>query len=111
MGDFSYFKNVWNVDNWEGLPPFTVMDDMDAQDEGKGLSFSWFKPWFGAQDSMTVTDKYRPKTDILNGKPLIWLNNFDIKETFGRRFTLHQFLSPVALTKFCLCVGLLSPLR
>ena len=82
MGDFSYFKNVWNVDNWEGLPPFTVMDDMDAQDEGKGLSFSWFKPWFGAQDSMTVTDKYRPKTDILNGKPLIWLNNFDIKETF-----------------------------
>lgn len=82
MGDFSYFKNVWNVDNWEGLPPFTVMDDMDAQDEGKGLSFSWFKPWFGAQDAMTVTDKYRPKSDILNGKPLIWINNYDITETF-----------------------------
>ncbi len=82
LGDFSYFKNVWNVDNWEGLPPFTVMDDMDAQDEGKGLSFSWFKPWFGAQDAMTVTDKYRPKIDILNGKPLIWINNYDITETF-----------------------------
>ena len=82
LGDFSYFKNVWNVDNWEGLPPFTVMDDMDAQDEGKGLSFSWFKPWFGAQDAMTVTDKYKPKYDILNGKPLIWINNFDINETF-----------------------------
>lgn len=82
LGDFSYFKNVWNVDNWEGLPPYTIMDDMDAQDEGKGLSFSWFKPWFGAQDAMTVTDKYRPKSDILNGKPLIWINNYDINETF-----------------------------
>ena len=80
LGDFSYFKNVWNVDNWEGLPPFTVMDDMDAQDEGKGLSFSWFKPWFGAQDAMTVTDKYKPKYDILNGKPLIWINNYDIND-------------------------------
>ena len=82
LGDFSYFKNVWNSDNWELLPPYTIMDDMDAQDEGKGLSFSWFKPWFGAQDAMTITDKYKPKEDIVNGKPLIWLNNYDIEETF-----------------------------
>ena len=82
FGDFSYFKNVWNLDNWEGLPPYTIMDDMDAGDEGKGLSFCWYKPFFGAQDCMTVTDKYRPKEDIVNGKPLIWINNFDITETF-----------------------------
>lgn len=82
IGDFTYFKNIWNSDNWEFLPAFTIMDDMDAQDEGKGLNFSWYKPWFGAQDAITITDKYRPKEDIINGKPLIWLNNFDIKETF-----------------------------
>lgn len=82
IGEFSYFKNIWNSDNWEILPPYTIMDDMDAQDEGKGLSFSWFKPWFGAQDSMTITDKYRTKEDIINGKPLIWINNYDIDETF-----------------------------
>jgi hypothetical protein len=82
IGDFSYFKNIWSSDNWEYIPPYTIMDDMDAQDEGKGLSFSWFKPWFGAQDCMTITDKYKPKEDIQNGKPLIWLNNFDITETF-----------------------------
>lgn len=82
IGDFTYFKNIWNSDNWEYLPPYTIMDDMDAQDEGKGLNFSWYKPWFGAQDAITITDKYRPKEDIINGKPLIWLNNFDIKETF-----------------------------
>ena len=82
IGDFTYFKNIWNSDNWEYLPAYTIMDDMDAQDEGKGLNFSWYKPWFGAQDAITITDKYRPKEDIINGKPLIWLNNFDIKETF-----------------------------
>ena len=82
LGDYVYFKNIWSSDNWEYLPPYTIMDDMDAADEGKGLSFSWFKPWFGAQDSITITDKYRPKEDISNGKPLIWLNNFDINETF-----------------------------
>lgn len=82
LGDYVYFKNIWSSDNWEYLPPYTIMDDMDAADEGKGLSFSWFKPWFGAQDSITITDKYRPKEDIANGKPLIWLNNFDITETF-----------------------------
>lgn len=82
LGEFSYFKNVWNVDNWEGLTAFNVMDDMDAGDEGKGLSFCWFKPFFGAQDAITVTDKFKPKQDIVNGKPLIWLNNYDYTETF-----------------------------
>lgn len=82
IGEFSYFKNIWNIDDWEYLPPFTIMDDMDAADEGKGLSFAWFKPFFGAQDCMTVTDKFKPKEDIVNGKPLIWINNNDITDSF-----------------------------
>lgn len=82
LGDFSYFKNVWNMDNWEGATAFTIMDDMDAADEGKGLSFSWYKPFFGAQDAITVTDKFKPKQDIYNGKPLIWINNYDLEESF-----------------------------
>lgn len=82
MGDFSYFKNIWNLDCWEGKTAFTVMDDMDAGDEGKGLSFCWYKPFFGAQDAITVTDKFKPKEDIWNGKPLVWLNNYRIEETF-----------------------------
>lgn len=82
LGDFSYFKNIWSLDCWEGKTPFTVMDDMDAGDEGKGLSFCWYKPFFGSQDAITVTDKFKPKEDIYNGKPLIWLNNYPIDETF-----------------------------
>lgn len=82
LGPFVYIKNIWNSDNWETLPPYVIMDDMDAIDEGKGLNFSWFKPFFGAQQVVTVTDKYRPKRDIVNGKPLIWINNFGLDETF-----------------------------
>lgn len=85
LGDFSYFKNIWSVENWEGLTAYTIMDDMDAGDEGKGLSFCWYKPFFGAQDAVTVTDKFKPKQDIVNGKPLIWINNYDYKETFQSR--------------------------
>lgn len=82
FGEFSYIKNVWNMDNWEGATAYTIMDDMDAGDEGKGLSFCWYKPFFGAQDAVTVTDKFKPKQDIYNGKPLIWINNYDITESF-----------------------------
>ena len=82
LGPFVYIKNIWNSDNWEALPPYIIMDDMDAVDEGKGLNFSWFKPFFGAQQVVTITDKYRPKKDIVNGKPLIWINNFGLDETF-----------------------------
>lgn len=82
FGEFSYIKNVWNMDNWEGATAYTIMDDMDAGDEGKGLSFCWYKPFFGAQDAVTITDKFKPKQDIYNGKPLIWINNYDITETF-----------------------------
>lgn len=82
FGNFSYFKNIWNLDCWEGRTAFTIMDDMDAGDEGKGLSFCWYKPFFGAQEAVTVTDKFKPKEDIYNGKPLIWINNYKIEETF-----------------------------
>lgn len=82
LGNFSYFKNIWNLDCWEGRTAFTIMDDMDAGDEGKGLSFCWYKPFFGAQEAITVTDKFKPKEDIYNGKPLIWINNYKIEETF-----------------------------
>ena len=82
MGSFSYFKNMWNVDNYESEAAFNIFDDMDSADEGKGLSFAWFKGWFGAQDCMTVTDRYKPRMEIKNGKPLVWLNNYKLHESF-----------------------------
>jgi hypothetical protein len=91
FGEFSYIKNVWNLDCWEGKTAYTIMDDMDAGDEGKGLSFCWYKPFFGAQDAITVTDKFKPKEDIYNGKPLIWINNYDYTETFQSK-TAQEYI-------------------
>ena len=53
LGEFSYFKNIWSVENWEALTPFTVMDDMDAGDEGKGFPLTI--SCFGLNLSVTVT--------------------------------------------------------
>lgn len=82
IGDFSYICNMWNMDSWETKTAYTIMDDIDPVDNDKGLNFAWFKPFFGGQDVVTVTDKFRPKRDILNGKPLIWLSNYRLDEVF-----------------------------
>ncbi|KAF8872205.1 hypothetical protein CPB84DRAFT_1829873 [Gymnopilus junonius] len=36
-----------------------------------------YKAFFGAQEEIEVTDKYRPKSTLHWGKPLIWLSNED----------------------------------
>lgn len=92
IGSFSYIKNVWSMDCWESKTSYTIMDDLDAGDEGKGLSFCWYKPFFGAQDAITITDKFKPKQDIYNGKPLIWLNNYKIEETFQSK-TAQRYIA------------------
>ena len=74
MGPFSYFKNMWNALDYETDSPFNVMDDFDIIFE-KPSDFNSFKPWVGAQDTITISDKWVKKMDIINGKPLIWLNN------------------------------------
>ena len=85
IGDFTYICNMWNMDSWETRPAYTIMDDVDPIDNDKGLNFAWFKPFFGGQDIVTVTDKFRPKRDIVNGKPLIWLSNYKLEDVFKRQ--------------------------
>lgn len=104
IGEFSYIKNVWNLDCWEGKTAYTIMDDMDAGDEGKGLSFCWYKPFFGAQDAITVTDKFKPKEDIYNGKPLIWINNYDITETFRSKTSQDYIKKNMIIIKISHCL-------
>ena len=75
----SYWKNLWNSDNYELLAAINVMDDIEVVfDSAK--DFGLYKGWFGGQDCITTSDKYRPKIDIDNGKPLIWLNNSKLEE-------------------------------
>lgn len=89
LGQFTYVCNTWNVDNWEENSPFSVFDDIDPVDEFKGHNFSWFKPFFGGQDVATVTDKYRAKRNIFVGKPLIWLSNIPLDESFKSCYAMN----------------------
>lgn len=89
LGPFTYVCNTWNVDNWEENSPFSIFDDIDPVDELKGHNFSWFKPFFGGQDVATVTDKYRAKRNIFVGKPLIWLSNIPLEDSFKSRYAME----------------------
>lgn len=82
LGSFSYIANIWSLDQWDSQAAFTIFDDMDPGNDGRGLNFTWFKGFFGAQKVLNVTDKYRPKRSIINGKPLVWLSNYELEEVF-----------------------------
>ena len=83
IGDFTYLCNMWRMDSWETNTAFTIMDDMDPpSDSDKGLNFAWYKGFFGAQDTLVMTDKYRTKKQLDNGKPLIFINNHNLDHLF-----------------------------
>lgn len=52
---------------------YAVFDDM----QGGFKFFPSYKGWLGAQQSFTVTDKYKGKTTIQWGRPTIWCMNED----------------------------------
>lgn len=79
QGPCSWFKNMWNAMAYEGEAAFNVIDDFDVEFDTMS-SFTLYKPWVGAQDCLTMTDKWVKKLDIENGKPLIWINNNPLEE-------------------------------
>lgn len=81
FGPCSYFKNVWNANDHEELSLYNIFDDFEVVFE-KIQDFSLYKGWFGAQDVLTITDKYKPKIDINNGKPIIFINNNKFDDIF-----------------------------
>lgn len=85
FGSCSYIPNIWNMDQWNSAAAFTIFDDMDPGNDDKGLNFTWYKGFFGAQRAIDITDKYRPKRTVNNGKPLIWLSNKPLDEVFKGR--------------------------
>ena len=86
FGYCSYMANVWMMDQWINKASYTVMDDIDPNTNNpeKGLNFTWFKGFFGGQKTVGMTDKYRTKKLVTNGKPLIWLSNNELEVIFPR---------------------------
>lgn len=70
---FSYFNSMWNLLNYSYNNPINIMDDYKGTIDTD--EFAKIKPWVGSQYSFTVCDKYQPKLNVVNGKPLIWLSN------------------------------------
>ncbi len=72
FGPHSYFHGNWSVEQYNPDGKYNIFDDIHGQLDG----FS-FKSFMGGQYDITVTDKYHKKKTIKNGKPCIYLSNFD----------------------------------
>lgn len=86
IGDFCYWCNTWNFNSYEALPAFNFMDDYDTVVDFKGnqtdAGFSYLKPWFGGQQVVTISGKYKQPETVTNGRPLIFVSNNRFEERF-----------------------------
>lgn len=72
LGKAMYFCNLFSIDDWDDAAQYTILDDIDIK------YFPHWKFFLGCQKEGVLTDKYRKKRRIRNGKPCIWLCNPDM---------------------------------
>jgi len=72
FGPHSYFHGNWNVEQYNPDALYNIFDDIKGQLDGFD-----FRSFMGAQSDITVTDKYHKKRTVKNGKPAVYLSNFD----------------------------------
>lgn len=79
LGTFSYWCNVWNMNNWESEAAFNFYDDFDISEDFKGnpIASNWtiMKPWIGGQPTVTISGKYKQPVTIRNDKPCVFVSN------------------------------------
>jgi len=71
LGKAMYFCNLFSLDDWRDDAKYIILDDIDIK------FFPHWKFFFGCQKEGVLTDKYRKKRRVRNGKPTIWLCNGD----------------------------------
>jgi len=75
LGKHFYFGGNFNMDQLsydEESVSYAVFDDIHSL-----KFFPMWKFWMGAQETFTVTDKYKGKMTFNWGRPIIWCNNKD----------------------------------
>lgn len=79
LGDHMYFNGGFNLDEWNENADYIIIDDFDKDPDVKLEKYfpSW-KQFFGCQREFTLTDKYRRKTKVHWGKPMIWISNNEL---------------------------------
>lgn len=79
LGTFSYWCNIWNMNNWESKASFNFYDDFDISEDFKGnpIQSNWtiMKPWIGGQPTVTISGKYKQPLTVRNDKPCIFVSN------------------------------------
>lgn len=79
FGPYNYFPNIWDMGNFQTGKWYNLFDDQDIIFDSPE-SFRYFKPFIGAQQVMTLTDKYKAKKTVVNGIPCIWCSNLKFEE-------------------------------
>jgi hypothetical protein len=72
FGKHNYFHGQWSVDAYDESAIYNVFDDLPGM-----LNSFDFKQFLGAQHDIIVTDKYKKKRMLSNGKPCIYISNTD----------------------------------
>jgi len=75
LGKHFYFGGNFNMDQLSydsDDVKYAVFDDIHSL-----KFFPMWKFWMGAQETFTVTDKYKGKMTFNWGRPIIWCNNKD----------------------------------
>lgn len=72
FGKHNYFHGQWSVDAYDESAIYNIFDDIPGM-----LNSFDFKQFLGAQYDIIVTDKYKKKRMLVNGKPCIYISNSD----------------------------------
>jgi len=70
LGSHWYMNGAWNVDCYDDRAQYGVLDDIAWESLNR-----YYKGIMGCQLDVTVTDKYKKKSVIRGGKPVIILSN------------------------------------
>ncbi|AUM61783.1 Rep [uncultured virus] len=70
LGTHWYMLMQWNIDAHDDDAEYGVLDDIDWDSLKR-----YYKGMMGCQSDITVTDKYKKKTIIQHGRPVIILTN------------------------------------
>lgn len=101
LGTCSYWCNTWNFNNYEIQASFNLMDDYDGSEDYKGNQisggFNLLKPWFGGQDVVSISGKYREPITVPNGKPLVFISNYSFDERFPKESD-RKYLHDIGIT-------------
>lgn len=70
LGRHWYMQGSWNVDCYDDNAEYGVLDDIEWDNIKR-----YYKGILGLQSDVTVTDKYKKKSVIRGGKPVIMITN------------------------------------